>query len=138
MPPENEQSEPLEGAALHAHVTNLLADHMQDVDKRFNDTMEHLEGLEAKLSTTFTTKLDAKFQEVLARLPPTRAPPPAFVGRAQRVPKPPAQTSAAGAAAGAAGAKGATNAAMARDAQFDDYYGENEFEGEYADEFEVD
>jgi hypothetical protein len=30
---------------------------MQDVDKRFSDTMEQLEGLE----TTFTAKLDAIF-----------------------------------------------------------------------------
>jgi hypothetical protein len=47
---------------------------MQDVDKHFSDTMEQLEGLEA----AFTAKLDAKFQEVLARLPPppmARAPP---------------------------------------------------------------
>jgi hypothetical protein len=45
------------GEALQAHVTKLLSDHMHDVDKRFSDTMEQLEGLE----TTFTAKLDAKF-----------------------------------------------------------------------------
>ena len=75
MPPENTKAQPLEGEALQAYITTLLADHMQDVDKRFTDTMEQLEGLE----TAFTTKLDAKFQEVLARLPPpptARAPPP--------------------------------------------------------------
>jgi hypothetical protein len=74
MPPENTETQPLEGDALQAPVTKLLADHMQDVDKRFGDMMEHLEGLE----TTFTAKLDAKFQEVLARLPPPTAcvPPP--------------------------------------------------------------
>jgi hypothetical protein len=71
---------------------------MQDVDKHFSDTMEQLEGLE----TTFTAKLDAKFQEVLARLPPqlsaraplpqpTRvAPPPTVLGCAQRILNPPA------------------------------------------------
>jgi hypothetical protein len=90
MPPDNTETPPLEGEALQAHITKLLSDHMQDVDKRFSDTMEQLEGLK----TTFTAKLDAKFQEVLARLPPplrdrapppqpTRvAPPPTFVGRA--------------------------------------------------------
>jgi hypothetical protein len=82
------------------------------VDKHFSDMMEQLEGLESN----FTAKLDAKFQEVLARLPPTppaRAPPPQstrvaptrnFLGRAQRVLKPPAQTSAAGTTAGTAAA----------------------------------
>jgi hypothetical protein len=126
---------------------------MQDVDKRFSDTMKHLEGLE----TAFTAKLDAKFQEVLARLPPpptARAPPPqltrvaptlTFLGRAQRVLKPPAQNSAAGDATGAAtagttvaGVAGATGVTQARDAQFDNYYGEDEYEGEYADDFIVD
>jgi hypothetical protein len=112
MPPDNNETPPLEGEALLAHITKLLSDHMQDVDKRFSDTMEQLEGLE----TIFTAKLDAKFQEVLARLPspppahapppqPTRvAPPQTFVGRAQRVLHPPAQTSAVGAAAGTAAA----------------------------------
>jgi hypothetical protein len=57
MPPENTETQPLEGDALQAPITKLLADHMQDVDKRFSDTMEHLEGLE----TAFTAKLDAKF-----------------------------------------------------------------------------
>jgi hypothetical protein len=71
MPPDNNETPPLEGEALQAHITKLLSDHMQDVDKRFSDTMEQLKGLE----TTFTAKLDAKFQEVLARLPPP--PPPA-------------------------------------------------------------
>jgi hypothetical protein len=75
MPPDNTETPPLEGEALQAHVTKLLSDHMQDVDKHFSDMMEQLEGLEI----TFTAKLDAKFQEVLARLPPpppARTPPP--------------------------------------------------------------
>jgi hypothetical protein len=53
MPPDNNETPPLEGEALQAHVTKLLFDHMQDVDKHFSDTMEQLEGLE----TTFTAKL---------------------------------------------------------------------------------
>jgi hypothetical protein len=125
MPPDNTETQPLEGEALQADVTKLLSDHMQDMDKHFSDTMEQLEGLK----TTFTAKLDAKFQEVLARLPPppsaraplpqpTRvAPTPTFLGRAQHVLNPSAQTSAAGAAAGtAAGIAGATGVTQARDA----------------------
>jgi hypothetical protein len=57
------------------------------------------------------------------------------LGCAQRVLNPPAQTSAASAAAGVAGATGVT---QARDTQLDDYYGEDEYEGEYADDFTVD
>jgi hypothetical protein len=62
------------------------------------------------------------------------------VGRAQRILHPPAQTLAAGATAGtaAAGVAGATGVTQARDAQFDHYYGEDEYEGEYADDFTVD
>jgi hypothetical protein len=52
----------------------------------------------------------------------------------------PAQTSAAGATAGtaAAGVAGATGVTQARDAQLDDYYREDEYEGEYVDDFTVD
>jgi hypothetical protein len=57
MPPDNTETQPLEGEALQTHATKLLSDHMQDVDKRFSDMMEQLKGLE----TTFTTKIDAKF-----------------------------------------------------------------------------
>jgi hypothetical protein len=148
MPPDNTETRQLEGEALQAHITKLLYDHMQDVDKRFSDMMEQLEGLE----TTFTAKLDTKFQEVLARLPPplsARAPPPqptrvaptpTFLGRAQRVLNPLAQTSAVGTVAGTAatGIAGATGVTQARDAQLDDYYGEDEYEGEYVDDFTVD
>jgi hypothetical protein len=68
------------------------------------------------------------------------APTPTFVGCAQRILHPPAQTSAAGAAVGTAavGIVGATGVTQARDAQLDDYYGEYEYEGEYADDFTVD
>jgi hypothetical protein len=66
------------------------------------------------------------------------------VGCAQRILHPPAQTLAAGAAASttagtaAAGVAGATGVTQARDAQFDDYYGKDEYDGEYADDFTVD
>jgi hypothetical protein len=60
---------------IHENFNKLINDHMQDVDKRFVDTMEQLIGLE----DSFTTKLDTKFQEVLARLPP------ALVARAPHI-----------------------------------------------------
>jgi hypothetical protein len=62
------------------------------------------------------------------------------LGCAQRVLNPLAQTLAAGAAAGtaAAGVVGATGVTRARDAQLDDYYGEDEYEGEHTDDFTVD
>ena len=78
-------------AELHGHFTSIVSDHMQDVDKRFGETMEKIEGLDS----SFTAKLDEKFQELLRRLPPA----PRHAGRAQRVPLQHAQTSAAGAAA---------------------------------------
>ena len=102
---------------LHNHFTHLVSDHMQDVDKRFVETMEKIEGLE----TSFTDKLDAKFRELLRRIPP-----PTYVGRAQRVPLPHAHTSAAGAA-------GAT----ATDARYEEYEGEDDSDGENEDEGEV-
>jgi hypothetical protein len=37
-----------------------------------------------------------------------------------------------------AGVAGATGVTQARDSQLDDYYGEDEYEGEYADDFTVD
>jgi hypothetical protein len=69
-----------------------------DVDSKLSDAMEKIGGLEA----SFNAKLDAKFQEVLARLPPqpqsgVHAP------RARHVPLvPPSGTVTAAAAAAAA------------------------------------
>jgi hypothetical protein len=57
MPPDNTETQPLEGETLQAHVTKLLADHMQDVDRHFSDTMEQLEGPE----TACTAKLEDDF-----------------------------------------------------------------------------
>jgi hypothetical protein len=60
-------------ADLHAHFTQLLVGHAHDVDTRLgdvdsklSDAMEKIDGLEE----AFNAKLDAKFQDVLARLPP--------------------------------------------------------------------
>jgi hypothetical protein len=49
-------------AERQENFNKLITDHMQDVDKHFVDTMEQLTCLEA----SFTTKMDAKFQEVVA------------------------------------------------------------------------
>ena len=46
-----------------------MSGHVQDVLNRFEETMEKIDGMEK----TFETKLDNKFNELLARLPP---PPP--------------------------------------------------------------
>ncbi|KAK1602085.1 hypothetical protein QYE76_017128 [Lolium multiflorum] len=86
---------------LHAHFTHLLGGHARDtearigdVDAKLTDALDKLDGLEA----AFNTKLDAKFQELLTRLPPPRA---NVQRRARRVPRAdvPAGTAAAAAAA---------------------------------------
>ena len=86
---------------LHAHFTHLLGGHARDVDARIGDVdakltdaLDKLDGLE----TTFNSKLDAKFQELLTRLPPPRD---NVRRRARRVPRAdvPAGTAPAAAAA---------------------------------------
>ncbi|KAK1601944.1 hypothetical protein QYE76_027049 [Lolium multiflorum] len=86
---------------MHAHFTHLLGGHARDtearigdVDAKLTDALDKLDGLEA----AFNTKLDAKFQELLTRLPPPRA---NVQRRARRVPRAdvPAGTAPAAAAA---------------------------------------
>ena len=105
-------------AELHAHFTHLLGGHAHDVDARLGDVdakltdaLEKMDGLEE----AFTSKLDAKFQEVLARLPQPRD---NVRRRARRVPRAevPAGTAPAAAAAPEA----------ASDEGYDDYGGEEE------------
>jgi hypothetical protein len=62
-------------AELHAHFTHLFGGHahdvdacLGDVDSKLTDALEKIDGLEE----AFSTKLDDKFQEVLARLPQPR------------------------------------------------------------------
>jgi hypothetical protein len=69
--------EKMTSVELHAHFTQLLVGHAHDVDTRLgdvdsklSDAMEKIDGLEE----AFNTKLDAKFQEVLARLPQSDIP----------------------------------------------------------------
>jgi hypothetical protein len=114
---------------LHTHFTHLVTDHIQDVDKRFGDTMEKLDGLDTSftakldgLDTSFTAKLDEKFQELLRRLPP-----PNTSGRAQRVPLHHANTSTAGASANT----------RRHDEYEPEYEGEDEYDDEQDDAGEV-
>jgi hypothetical protein len=110
--------EKMTNTEMNAHFSKLVAKQAQDVDTRFVETVDKIEGLE----NTFNTKLDAKFQEVLDRLPaPAPAPPAApaphpqhQVGRARRVPL---QHGAAAAAAH-----------VELDDQEDEYEGEDEYE----------
>jgi hypothetical protein len=60
-------------AELHDHFTQLsvrrahdMDTRLGDVDSKLFDAMEKIDGLEE----AFNTKIDAKIQEVLARLPP--------------------------------------------------------------------
>ena len=74
---------------LYDHFNKLLVGQAQDIETRFADQADKIDGLE----TSFTTQLEAKFQKLLGRLPPPApaAPPrrhlvpPANVGRARRV-----------------------------------------------------
>ena len=105
----------------------MMRGQVQDVLNRFEEAMEKIDGMEK----TFETKLDNKFNELLARLPP---PPPAApnaplqrqqkqqqqqhrlpnqVGRALRIPLEPGQNS--GAAVDASAAPAAT-------AEVEDHY----------------
>jgi hypothetical protein len=75
-------------AELHAHFTRLLVGQAQDVDTRLgdvdsklSDTMDKIVGIEA----SFNAKLDGKFQEVLACLPP-QPQPGVHAPHARRVP----------------------------------------------------
>ena len=54
---------------LHDKFQQMMADQVQDVVTSLGEAMEKLGDLEK----TFDTKMDAKFNEVLARLPPPAA-----------------------------------------------------------------
>ena len=62
--------ENLTNKQLHDKFQQMMCGQVQDVLNRFEEAMEKITGLEK----TFETKLDNKFNELLARLPP---PPPA-------------------------------------------------------------
>ena len=62
--------ENLTNKQLHDKFQQMMSGQVQDVLNRFDEAMEKIDGMEK----TFETKLDSKFNELLARLPP---PPPA-------------------------------------------------------------
>ncbi|KAK1601925.1 hypothetical protein QYE76_027030, partial [Lolium multiflorum] len=97
----NVDPDKMTNAEMHAHFLHLLGGHATDVDGRLGDVdakltdaLDKIDGLEA----AFNSKLDAKFQELLTRLPPPRA---NVQRRARRVPRAdvPAGTAPAAAAA---------------------------------------
>ncbi|KAK1615004.1 hypothetical protein QYE76_020521 [Lolium multiflorum] len=97
----NVDPDKMTNAEMHAHFLHLLGGHATDVDGRLGDVdakltdaLDKIDGLEA----AFNSKLDAKFQELLNRLPPPRA---NVQRRARRVPRAdvPAGTAPAAAAA---------------------------------------
>ena len=85
--------ENLSNKELHDKFQQMMTEQVQDVLNNFEEAMEKIIGLEM----TFETKLDNRFNELLARLPPPAAPVaplqqqqlrplPNQYGRAQRVP----------------------------------------------------
>ena len=96
---------------LHDKFATLVMANTEDVDKRLGEAPHKL----ADFEKSFDAKLDTKFNELLARLPPPPPVPPlrpGYVGRAQRVPLDPGQ-----------------NSGVAADAADDYYEGEDENEG---------
>ena len=64
---------------LHDKFQQMMSGQVQDVLNRFDEAMEKIDGMEKM----FETKLDNKFNELLARLPPPAAPvAPLQIGRA--------------------------------------------------------
>ena len=96
---------------MHDKFATLVMANTEDVDKRLGEALDKL----ADFEKSFDAKLDTKFTELLARLPPPPTVPPprsGYVGRAQRVPLDPGQ-----------------NSGVAADAADDYYEGEDENEG---------
>src|SRR4051812_7555850 len=59
--------------ALHDKFQQMMSGQVEDVLNRFEEAMEKIDGIEK----AFETKLDNKFNELLARLPPPPPPPAA-------------------------------------------------------------
>jgi hypothetical protein len=92
---------------------------LDDVDSKLSDAMEKIDGLE----DAFNAKLDAKFQEVLARLPPQSG---IHVPRARRVPL--ALPHVGIVTAALAATEAATQDGSAPDEREDEFEDENELE----------
>ena len=96
---------------LHDKFHQMLGQQVEDVMASFGKAMEKMDDIEK----TIDTKLDAKFDELLKRLPPPTSRRDT-VGRAQRIPIEPGQNS--GAAATAVGA----SVVPTITAEVEDYY----------------
>jgi hypothetical protein len=126
---KDDDLEKMTSAELHAHFTRLLVGRAQDVDTRLgdvdsklSDAMDKIAGLEA----SFNTKLDAKFQEVLARFPP-QPQPGVHAPRARRVPLiPPSVGTVTAVAAVVAATEAATQDGYATDEGGNEFEDENE------------
>ena len=121
MPGDNDPVDPdkMTPKELYDHFTKLIVGQAQDNDTRYAELGDKIDGIE----TSFANQLEARFREVLARLPPVApaAPPrtnPNVRGRARRVPLP--TDGVAGAAAFA-----------------DDYEGDDDFLDEQEEACEV-
>ena len=108
--------------ALYDKFQQMMADQVQDFVTNFGEAMEKLDGLEK----TFDTKMDAKFNEVLARLPPPAAVPIPFERRARRVPLGHAQHPGTVDTAATSVARAATVSFKQEDSTF--YFVRNHFE----------
>ena len=117
--------ENLTNKELHDKFAQLVTEHVQELDTRFGEAMDKIDGFEK----TFNTKLDTKFNELLARLPPPPAAQrqPGTVGRARRVLIDQGENSAAAPTVTAAAAP-----AFATEEQFEDYTDAEESEDEGA------
>jgi hypothetical protein len=117
-------------AEFHAHFTKMLVGRthdmdtrLGDVDSKLSDAMEKIDGLEE----AFNAKLNTKFQEVLAQLPPQ---PGIHAPRVLRVPiiPPPVGTVTAAAVV----MEAATQDGYAADKGEDEFEDENKLEeGEF-------
>ena len=63
---------------LHDKFQQMMSGQVQDVLNRFDEAMEKIDGIEK----TFETKLDSKFNELLARFP---QPPPVIEAKVSRL-----------------------------------------------------
>src|SRR3954470_24652433 len=68
--------------ALHDKFQQMMSGQVEDVLNRFEEAMEKIDGIEK----AFETKLDNKFNKLLARLPPRPAAPNTPLQQQQRLP----------------------------------------------------
>ena len=84
MSGSDEEWEKMTNKELPTKFAKLVLDNTQDMDKRLGGALDKITGLEQ----AFDTKLDSKFNELLARLPQPHVDPrrQGYVGHTQLVP----------------------------------------------------